>query len=130
MLDEERIELMTKMAAYEKRQGKKDMVITEYFRGDYISFQVLKSALYATVGFAIGVVMYILYDLEKFLTDFYKMDIQEFAKGLVSKYVVVLVIYLLISLFVYAFRYNRAKKHIKKYLANLNELENIYDWDV
>ena len=48
MLNEERIRLMTRMAAYEEHEGKKDIAISEYFRGDYISFQLLKSAIYAT----------------------------------------------------------------------------------
>lgn len=129
MLDEERIELMTKMAAYEGRQGRRDISVHEFFRGDYISFQVLKSALYATIGYALGVAMYILYDLEGFLTDFYKMDVVEFAKGIATKYAVVLVIYLLASYFVYAYRYSRAKKHMKKYVSQLNELETMYDWE-
>ena len=129
MLNEDRIELMTKMAAYESRQGKKDLTVNEFFRGDYISFQVFKSALYATIGFGLVIVMYILYDLEGFLTDFYKMDIAEFVKDIAMKYAVVLVIYLLISYFVYAYRFSRAKKHMKKYLAQLNELEAMYEWE-
>ncbi len=120
---------MTKMAAYESRQGRRDISVHEFFRGDYISFQVLKSALYCTVGFALGVAMYILYDLEGFLTDFYKMDVVEFAKGIATKYAVVLVIYLLASYFVYAYRYSRAKKHMKKYVSQLNELDTMYDWE-
>ena len=129
MLNEDRIELMTKMAAYESRQGKKDLTVNEFFRGDYISFQVFKSALYATIGFGLVIVMYILYDLEGFLTDFYKMDVAEFVKDIAMKYAVVLVIYLLISYFVYAYRFSRAKKHMKKYLSQLNELETMYDWE-
>ncbi len=129
MLNEDRIKLMTKMAAYENRQGKKDMSVHEFFRGDYISFQVLKSALYATVGYALGVAMYILYDLEGFLTDFYKMDVVEFAKGIATKYAVVLVIYLLVSYFIYAYRFSRAKKHMKKYISRLNELDTMYEWE-
>ena len=120
---------MTKMAAYESRQGKKDLTVNEFFRGDYISFQVFKSALYATIGFGLVIVMYILYDLEGFLTDFYKMDVAEFVKDIAMKYAVVLVIYLLISYFVYAYRFSRAKKHMKKYLSQLNELETMYDWE-
>jgi hypothetical protein len=120
---------MTRMAAYESRQGRKDMSINSFFRGDYISFQVLKSALYATVGFGLAVAMYILYDLEGFLTDFYKLAREEFVRGLGMKYAIVLVVYLLISYFIYAFRFSRAKKHIKKYLSQLKELEEMYDWD-
>ena len=38
MLNEERIKLMTKMACYEANEGKKNVAIGNYFRGDYIAF--------------------------------------------------------------------------------------------
>lgn len=122
MLNKERIRLMTRMAAYEERQGRKDIAISGYFRGDYISFQLLKSALYATVGFALAVAMYVLYNMETFLEDFYKMDMVEFMKGILSKYILVLAIYLVISYFVYSYRYHRAKKHVKQYNQLLRTL--------
>ncbi len=122
MLNEERIRLMTRMAAYEEHEGKKDIAISGYFRGDYISFQLLKSAIYATVGFALAVAMYVLYNMETFLEDFYKMDMVEFMKGILSKYVLVIAIYLVISYFVYSYRYHRAKKHVKQYNQLLRAL--------
>ena len=122
MLNEERIRLMTRMAAYEEHEGKKDIAISGYFRGDYISFQLLKSALYATVGFALAVAMYVLYNMETFLEDFYKMDMVEFMKDILSKYILVLAIYLVISYFVYSYRYHRAKKHVKQYNQLLRTL--------
>ena len=122
MLNKERIRLMTRMAAYEERQGRKDIAISGYFRGDYISFQLLKSALYATVGFALAVAMYVLYNMETFLEDFYKMDILEFLKGILSKYCLVLAIYLVISYFVYSYRYYRARRHVKQYNQLLRAL--------
>ena len=122
MLNEERIRLMTRMAAYEEHEGKKDISISGYFRGDYISFQLLKSAIYATVGFALAVAMYVLYNAETFLEDFYKMDIVEFLKGVLSKYCLVLAIYLVISYFVYSYRYYKAKRHVKQYNQLLRAL--------
>ena len=110
------------MAAYEEREGKKDISISGYFRGDYISFQLLKSAIYATVGFALAVAMYVLYNIETFLEDFYKMDIVEFLKEILSKYCLVLAIYLVISYFVYSYRYHKAKRHVKQYNQLLRAL--------
>ena len=127
MLNEQRIRLMTQMAAYEENEGKNDISINGYFRGDYISFQLLKSAIYATVGFALAVVMYVLYDLEAFLEDFYKMNLVEFLQGILGKYVLVLAIYLVISYFVYAYRYSRAKRYIKKYQTQLKQLSQMYN---
>ncbi len=122
MLNEERIRLMTRMAAYEEHEGKKDIAISGYFRGDYISFQLLKSAIYATVGFALAVAMYVLYNMETFLEDFYKMDIVEFLKDILSKYCLVIAIYLVISYFVYSYRYHKAKRHVKQYNQLLRTL--------
>ena len=110
------------MAAYEEHEGKKDIAISGYFRGDYIGFQLLKSAIYATVGFALAVAMYVLYNIETFLEDFYKMDILEFLKDILSKYCLVLAIYLVISYFVYSYRYHRAKRHVKQYNQLLRAL--------
>ena len=122
MLNEERIRLMTRMAAYEEHEGKKDIAISGYFRGDYISFQLLKSAIYATVGFALAVAMYVLYNMETFLEEFYKMDIVEFLKDILSKYCLVISIYLVISYFVYSYRYHKAKRHVKQYNQLLRAL--------
>ena len=122
MLNQERIRLMTRMAAYEEREGKKDIAISGYFRGDYISFQLLKSAIYATVGFALAVAMYVFYNMETFIEDFYKMDILEFLKDILSKYCLVLAIYLVISYFVYSYRYYRARRHVKQYNQLLRAL--------
>ncbi|MCR5672202.1 MAG: hypothetical protein K6F87_00630 [Lachnospiraceae bacterium] len=110
------------MAAYEEHEGKKDIAISGYFRGDYISFQLLKSAIYATVGFALAVAMYVLYNMETFLEDFYKMDIVEFLKDILSKYCLVIAIYLVISYFVYSYRYHKAKRHVKQYNQLLRTL--------
>jgi len=127
MLNKERIRLMTQMAAYEEHEGKQDISINGYFRGDYISFQLLKSALYATVGFALAVVMYVLYNLETFLGEFYKMDIVEFLQGILGKYLLVLCVYMVISYFVYAYRFGRAKRYIKKYQTQLKQLQQMYN---
>ena len=110
------------MAAYEEHEGKKDIAISGYFRGDYISFQLLKSAIYATVGFALAVAMYVLYNMETFLEDFYKMDIVQFLKDILSKYCLVMAIYLVISYFVYSYRYHKAKRHVKQYNQLLRAL--------
>ena len=53
MLNEERIRLMTKMASYEANEGKKNVFIGSYFRGDYIGLQVIRAVISGTVGFFI-----------------------------------------------------------------------------
>lgn len=50
MLSEEKIIRMTKLAAFEKREGKKNLNIVNYYRNDYIGFQVLKSIIAVKIG--------------------------------------------------------------------------------
>ena len=75
MLNEERIKLMTKMACYEQNEGRKNVSIGGYFRGDYIALQVIKSLMSATIAFCILFGLFIMYDFEVFMGDLYKMDL-------------------------------------------------------
>ena len=126
MLDKNKIILMTALSVYEEKDGKNDLSINNYFRGDYIGFEVLKGALYGTVAFAIVFAMYMLYDLETFMVDFYKMDIVSFAQDVLKRYVIFLAIYMVISYFVALYKFNRSKKHISKYKDALRALYNNY----
>ncbi len=126
MLNEERIILMTKMASYEANEGKKNVAIGSYFRGDYIGWQVLKSIISATIAFVVVFGMYIYYDFETFMTDIYKMDLLEFARHILSIYLWTVGIYAVISYVVYTIRYMRAMKSLKLYYMNLRKLSGMY----
>jgi len=126
MLDQDKIILLTNIASYEQDEGKEDLSINGFFRGDYMGAEVLKAAIYGTIGFAVIFMMYMLYDLETFMVDFYKMDIVEFAQGVLSKYVLFVSIYIVISYFVALYKYIKAKKHVAKYKAALKQLYSYY----
>lgn len=127
MLNNEKIRLMTRMASFDEVEGKKDIAVNGYFRGDYICFQVVKSAIYGTIAFGVVLALYMLYNLESFLSDFYKMDLMAFAKDWLTKYIIVLLIYLVISYFVYAMRFTRSKRRIRAYQQQLKQLHQIYE---
>ena len=127
MLNEERVILMTRMASYESDEGKKNMDIGKYFRGDYIGMQVLKSIISATVSFVICFALYLLYDFENFMENIYAMDLVQFAKDIVVIYVVVTVGYALITYIVFSYRYKKARKSLKKYYNNLRKLSGLYE---
>lgn len=129
MLNEERIKLMTRMASYEEDEGKKMIPIGNYFRSDYISFQLVKTAISATVAFGLILAMYIYYDFESFLQDIYKIDVMAFAKTLVTIYAAVVGIYVLIAYIIYSYRYSKAKKSLKGYYIALKKLSAMYEQD-
>ena len=126
MLNEERIILMTKLASYEKREGKKNMAIGKYFRGDYITLNLLKAVISATIAFFIGLGLYILYNMEELLENLYRMDFLLFAKNIISVYVIFVVVYCCLTYIVCTCRYAKVKKNIRRYYQNLKKLSAMY----
>lgn len=127
MLNEERIKLMTKMAAYEADEGKKNVAIGNYFRGDYIGLQVIKSIISATIAFVIVFGLFVFYDFEVFMSDIYKMDLLSFGRTVITDYLIFVAVYALISYMIYTYRYAKARKSLKMYYNNLKKLAYLYD---
>lgn len=115
------------MASYEANEGKKNVSIGSYFRGDYIGLQVIRSIISGTIGFFIVFAMFIFYDLETFMEDIYKMDLLQFGKNVIIAYLAFVIVYALISYGVYMHRYAKAKKSLKIYYNNLKKLSYLYD---
>lgn len=126
MIREERVILMTKLQAYEDRGGKKDIGIAGYFRGDYIGSQILKSVIGITIAAVIFYAGYIFYHLEEFLNDLYQRDWLAYASTLLTRYLILVIGYALITYLVYAYRYTKAKKGLKNYYGGLRALNAMY----
>ncbi len=126
MIREERVTLMTKMQAYEDRGGKRDIAIASYFRGDYIGAQVLKSVICITIAAVLFYAGYVFYHLEQFMKELYHRDWIEYASVLATRYVSLVAGYAVITYLVYAYRYAKAKKNLKKYYDKLRALNAMY----
>lgn len=126
MVNEDRIKLMTRMAAYEKEEHKKNKTIVSFFRSDYISMQMLKSIISTTIAFLIMFGLYVLYDFEVFMKEIYKMDMFEFAKNVIIIYLIFVGIFSVITYVVSLYQYNRALQSTRLYYANLKKMSRIY----
>ncbi len=126
MLNEERIILMTRMAAYENGEGKRNGAIGSYFRGDYIGLQVLKSIISATVSFILAGGVIFLYHFDEIMDSLYEIDLFGVAHKIIIAYIVVVAVYALISYFIFSFQYGRARKKQKLYAAHLRQLSEMY----
>lgn len=127
MLDEERVILMTRLAAFAKREGKRNDAATSYFRGDYVGFEVLKSILYATAAYFILVGSYGLYHLADILQDIYNTDLMETAKILITRYLIFVGAYAVVTYIVFSVRYSRMRRRMKKYYGGLRRLMKLTD---
>ena len=113
MINEEKVALMTRMAAYEGGEGKKDAAICSYFRSDYVGFQLLKTWIGATVAFGILAGINLLYRLDDLMESLYGLDIDglfEMGRKLFIMYAFFCGVYLLITYVTAHIVYARAHK--------------------
>lgn len=126
MVNEERVILMTKMASYEENEGKKYMKIGKYFRSDYVGIHMLKSTINVTIAYVIMVALYFLYHLDSLMEDLYQIDFIQYGKNLITYYLILVVVYGIISYSVYSYRYMKARKSLRCYYRNLKKLKSLY----
>lgn len=127
MMNEEKVILMTRLASYESNEGKKDISIVNYFKSDYIGFQILKSVIAATISFFALFGVYVFYNFEELMQNIYKMDLLGFGKDVIILYLCVVGAYGVITYVLFTYKYNKAKKNLRNYYVNLKKLAGMYD---
>ena len=127
MLNEKRVKHMVKLASYEDKGGREEMKISSYFRKDYVSFNVLASLLWVTLGY-ISLVALLFFSM---MGDM--VENMSFRNGILLIGVVVAV-YALLLLFYgvgavrfYRKKYRAAKHGVKRYIRDLEILEKMYE---
>lgn len=125
MVNEDKVILMTKLAAFEKNEGRENMNIVNYYRGDYIGFQLLKAIIAGTLSYLAVLAIYFFYNFEKLMADIYKMDLTGFGKKLLITYACTVGAYVVIAYIINAHKYARAKNKLKGYYINLRKLEGM-----
>ena len=127
MLNEKRVKHMVKLASYETNGGTQEMKISSYFRKDYVSFNVLASLLWVTLGY-LSLVALIFFSMMKDL-----VVNMSFKDGLLLVIIVVVVYVLLVLVYgvgavrFYKKKHQKAKHNVKKYIRDLEILEKMYE---
>lgn len=127
MLNEDRIRLMTKMAAFEKKDASKSISVYNYYKTDYISYNILKSVISATIAYILCLVLWALYKVDFFVKNINKIDLLAMGEDILKGYAVFMIAYIIISYIVFAHKYLRAKNNIKTYYGHLKRLGKLYE---
>lgn len=122
MLNEERICVMTQMASYEEKQGKEDIPVKQYYRKDYVSFQMMKTFLSSTISFGILFLFWLMYNMEDITQKMTDMDPIKLGISVLICYAVFIIIYQIIAVIVYNRRYSKATAGVKKYHADIRKV--------
>ena len=127
MLNEEKIKLMTKTSIYEKKRNKDITIAEKYFKTDYITYSMIKTAVAVTIGYMVSLLIFVIWRAEELVKLISKADYFEVVKRIIIMYVIVLAIYMLISFAINTLKYDRAKRYLKVYSSRLKKIEKIDD---
>ncbi len=127
MLNENKVKMMTKMAIYEKNEGKKMLHNARYYKGDYVALAALKSTITTTLAFIIIVIMIAISNTETIIKQINSMDYAVLGKKIAVYYIISLIVYAIISGVYSAYQYDKSRSGIKRYFMRLNKLERFYN---
>ena len=117
MINEEKVKIMTKLAMYEKGKGRKYLPVSRYYRSDYIGLALIKNFFLVTIAVYFG---------EYLLENIHKMNLVALGAYIIIGYLVVLIVYSVLTYIQYSVKYYRAKKSVREYYSQLTSLSKIY----
>ena len=127
MIDIERIKIMTRLATYEKGQGKKDIAMNRYSREDYIKYHMLWSSVAATVAFAIACFLFLLWGLD-WIINLPNRSSYIFLLGMICfLYIIFLFIYRRFLRKLYNRHYTQMTFRLEEYRRELKKLQELYE---
>ena len=129
MINDERkkkIRLMTRIAIYEKTEGKKNEPVARYFRSDYIGLKILGAIISATLVFLTVIGLYVVCNSETLLADFYRIDLLGQARKLILAYIAFVSAYVTIVAIAFFVKYNKAVRYKRIFSRNLKKLLSHY----
>lgn len=122
MVDENKVRLMTRLAIYEKHENSRNLVLSKYYRSDYVRYNVLKTLVASTIVYWSVVGAYAFMEFDELLAKINDIDYFKLMYDLLAGYVAFSVIYFLFATLVYNYRYYKAKPGLVKYNINLKKL--------
>lgn len=127
MLNEERIRLMTKLASYEEREGKENMPIKQYYRKDYVSYEMIKTFLTSTISFGILFLCWMIYKMEELTELLSSQELPALGISILIWYILFVVVYQVIAYVVYTRRYKKAAASVKEYYSILKKVQKLQE---
>lgn len=129
MLDNKKIKVMTKLAAFEQGKDREDIKISKYYKTDYVRYQVIKTAVSVTLGYFLIIVLFALYHAEYIISKIVTLNFIRIGQYLLGFYIILMAIYITGAFIGYSIKYDRSKKNLSRYYKLLKKLNRFYQDD-
>ncbi|KIR02929.1 hypothetical protein P261_01744 [Lachnospiraceae bacterium TWA4] len=126
MVNNKKVQLMTQIALYEKREKNKSLLVNRFFRGDYLVVRMLRALLFFTIIYIIVIGMWLVYRGQDLLSANDLGKIIEIIKYAIVGYLFSLIPFLSVVYLSFWIRYTKSRRKIKKYQKNLKSLKLWY----
>ena len=128
-MDEEKIRLMTRITMYEKNQNMGDLILSKFYKEDYVKYGCLKTLVATTFCYWLCVAVYVLLRFDKVLNDINSMDYFKVIGRLMAGYIIAMVVFYIYAFIVYNYKYSKAKPRLIAYNKMLKKLIKLYEAD-
>ena len=134
MVNMRKVRLMTKLAIYEKKEGKEDIRLGNFFRRDYVRLKNLQNIVIVTIGYLLILGMIGAYRMEYLIKEAVNLDYVGIGKLILGVYVIIITVYVMVALVGYSLYYDYSRKKLSKYFRMLRLLRSMYqeeqtDWE-
>lgn len=127
MIDQERVCEMTKLAAYEQREGKKYRPVNRYYRSDFAARHLLKGFFCGTAAYGILLLLWGVYYLKELMEELDHMDLIGFGTAILVRYLFFMAAYLIaVEIYANVF-YATGRKSMKRQYRRLKRLGRLYE---
>ncbi len=126
MVNMRKVRLMTKLAIYEKKEGKEDIRLGNFFRRDYVRLKNLQNIVIVTIGYLLILGMIGAYRMEYLIKEAVNLDYIGIGKLILGVYVIIITVYVMVALVGYGLYYDYSRKKLSKYFRMLRLLRSMY----
>lgn len=127
MVNEQKVALMTKLALYEEKEGKKNIPLGKYYKDDYVSMNVVATFIWSTFAYMLILGAIVFMHLEQMMVELATMDYVKVGTQIAVGYVAMLVVNVVIAYIVYTIKFKRVRVSLNEYNANLKKLYIMYN---
>lgn len=126
MLNNEKIRVMTKLAIYEKNNGKDDIKMTQYFKRDYVRLQLLNTFVAVTIAYGLILLSVFVYHSEYVIKEAVNLNYTAIGTYILGIYLMILIVYALCVIIGYSIKYEASRKRLSGYNKGLKYLQKLY----
>ncbi len=126
MLNNDRIRLMTKLALYESKTGKEDISLSKYYKTDYVRYEIIKSLICSTLGYALILVLIVLYKSEYLIGHAVTLNYKFVGTNALGIYIIIIAVYGLGTAVLSSIKYDKSRKKLGRYYKLLKRLNRLY----